>query len=115
MSAPTNTLEDRLRVWLSGWLSKQRLSTNFQVLPLAGDGSPRPFYRIRIPDKTFVLLSEPAWILSKDYPAHQAYLRKLGIPVPEFLAIDEKIGALLMEDMGDELLQTRLLARPDQR
>ena len=115
MSPPANTLEERLQVWLSGWLSKQRLPTNFQVLPLAGDGSPRPFYRIKISDKSFVLLSEPEWILSKDYPAHQAYLHKNGLPVPEFLAVDPKIGALLMEDMGDELLQTRLLARPDQR
>lgn len=120
MSPPTNILEDRLCSWLSGWLTKQRLPTSFQVTPLAGDGSPRPFYRIRVgeekdPKKTFVLLSEPAWTLSKDYPAHQAYLQEQGLPVPEFLAVDPSLGVLLMEDLGDELLQARLLAHPEER
>lgn len=114
--APSATiLAEPLCTWLSGWLAKERLPTNFRVVPLAGDGSPRPFYRIEIPHKTFVLLSEPEWILSKDYPAHQAYLTAQHIPVPQFLAVDEKLGALVMEDLGDELLQTRILAEPQNR
>lgn len=101
--------------WLTQWLSTQRLSTEFKIHPLAGDGSPRPFYRIEIPNRTFVLLIEPAWTLSKDYPVHQAYLEREGVPVPQFLAVDEKLGLLLMEDLGDVLLQARLLETPEEK
>ncbi len=109
------TLDDRLSHWLSDWLSKQGLERAFEVLPLAGDGSPRPFYRIRVAGESFVLLVEPEWRLSKDYPVHQGYLEREGVPVPLFHAVDPALGVLLMEDMGDELLQTRLLAQPDER
>ncbi len=115
MAPPTNTLQDSVSAWLAGWLTKARLPTRFQVMPLAGDGSPRPFYRIKASDKTFVLLFEPSWTLSRDYPAHQAYLKSRKIPVPEFLAVDPSLGVLLMEDLGDELLQTRILAEPQNR
>ena len=115
MASPVTILAEPLCAWLSGWLAKERLSTQFHVTPLAGDGSPRPFYRIEIPQKTFVLLSEPAWTLSKDYPAHQAYLAARQVPVPQFFAVDEKLGVLLMQDLGDELLQTRILAEPAKR
>ncbi len=104
------TLDDRLSRWLSDWLSKNHLSPDFQVTPLAGDGSPRPFFRVHVTGRSFVLLSEPNWTLSKDYPAHQACLKKAGIAVPGFFAINTQLGALLMEDLGDELLQSRLLS-----
>jgi N-acetylmuramate 1-kinase len=115
MALPEKTLAEPLCTWLSGWLAKQRLSTEFRVVPLAGDGSPRPFYRIEIPHKSFVLLSEPTWTLSKDYPPHQAYLASQGVPVPEFLAFDAELGVLLMQDLGDELLQHRLLTSPQDK
>lgn len=115
MAPPATTLANGLHVWLSEWLTKQRLPTQFRVAPLAGDGSPRPFYRIQVGDRGFVLLSEPAWTLSKDYPSHQAYLKAQGVPVPEFLAVNEKLGALLMEDLGDELLQARILREPKKK
>jgi aminoglycoside/choline kinase family phosphotransferase len=109
------TLEERHSAWLSDWLSKQGRGRDFQVLPLAGDGSPRPFYRIEATGQTYVLLVEPEWRLSKDYPVHQGYLEREGVPVPAFLAVDPGLGVLLMEDMGDELLQMRLLSNPDER
>jgi N-acetylmuramate 1-kinase len=115
MTPPGKTLAEPLCTWLSGWLAKERLPTDFRVASLAGDGSPRPFFRIDVPGKSFVLLHEPQWTLSKDYAKHQAYLEGQGVPVPAFFALDETLGVLLMEDLGDTLLQVRLLEKPEEK
>lgn len=115
MAPPEKTLAEPLCAWLSGWLAKERLPTDFRVFPLAGDGSPRPFFRIDVSGKSFVLLHEPQWTLSKDYAKHQAYLDGQGVPVPAFFSVDESLGALIMEDLGDTLLQMRILAKPEEK
>jgi aminoglycoside/choline kinase family phosphotransferase len=43
----------------------------------------------------------------------QRYLRGLGIRVPAILAFDEAEGLMVLEDLGDEMLETRLLAGAD--
>jgi aminoglycoside/choline kinase family phosphotransferase len=110
-----NTLPEPLTAWVSQWLSKSRLSSLLSAETLAGDGSNRCFYRIHTSNKDFVLLSDPEWTLSKDYPAHQNYLKEKGVPVPEFFEVDSKLGCLLMEDLGDTLLQQEILNHPDQK
>ncbi len=115
MAPPEKTLAEPLCAWLSGWLAKERLPTEFRAFALAGDGSPRPFFRIDVAGKSFVLLHEPQWTLSKDYAKHQAYLEGQGVPVPAFFSVDETLGVLLMEDLGDTLLQMRLIENPEEK
>jgi len=106
-------LSSRIAKWLEDWLLQQRVPIpSHQITRLAGDGSTRSFYRVSWPGHSKILLSDPEWISSKDYPAHQAYLAQCGLPVPAFLTWDVRVGALLMDDLGDELLQFRLQSDP---
>jgi aminoglycoside/choline kinase family phosphotransferase len=112
MRLTTENLSPSVQVWLERWLSDQGITNKVRVEALAGDGSQRTFYRLFLNNKSLVLLSDPDWISSKDYPAHQVYLASIGARVPRFLAADPEAGCLVMEDLGDEYLQTRLLAEP---
>lgn len=115
MLPPTPPLKEAESAWLEKQLSLQGNAKSFKVHPLAGDGSPRPFYRVEAAGQTFVLLTDPTWTLSQDYPAHQKFLKDRGLPVPDFIAWDAKLGLLLMEDLGDVLLQAHLLAHPESK
>lgn len=110
-----NTLPNQVNTWIEQWISTHGTLKPVEVEALAGDGSVRSFYRLRASDKTYVLLFDRDWTFSKDYPAHQAYLASCGIPVPKFLAVDTVAGCLVMEDLGDELLQSRILTSPEDR
>lgn len=93
--------------------------TAFSVL--AGDGSPRAFFRLRFADEPAVVAVLPA---GRD-PARMAearsawligtHLYRAGVPVPEPLAHDEESGAILFEDLGDLRLHEYLreMAAPD--
>lgn len=96
------------------WLTKVRVlhQEPFTVEPLAGDGSTRTFYRVHLKNRTLCLLSDPGWDLSRDYAPHQGYLETHGIPVPKFLEVDSEAGFLLMEDLGDRLLQSEIREVP---
>ncbi|NBX93093.1 MAG: hypothetical protein EBQ85_07690 [Proteobacteria bacterium] len=99
------------------WLLKQGITEPAQVIHLLGDGSSRQFFRVRIAAKGahYILLSDPSWTLTQDYPAHQQALKSARLPVPAFIAIDPSAGFLLMEDLGDELLQSFIEKNPDQK
>lgn len=109
------TIPKNLEVWLSNWLVTQRISTNFNLVLLLGDGSSRSFYRALFSDRSFIIVSDPVWTQTQDYPAHQSFLKKIGIPVPDFFVDDPKNGFLLMEDLGDELLQHRINSSQDKK
>lgn len=111
---------------LPKWLPKADIGTptGFQLDVLAGDGSQRTFFRVQVTPTqknhnregaSFILLSDPGWYLSKDYAPHQVYLAGAGIPVPRFFFEDAKEGFLVMEDLGDELLQLRLQKEPQKK
>jgi N-acetylmuramate 1-kinase len=97
---------------LENWLTSQGIATDFSLRRLAGDGSTRSFYRLSSKKGSFIVLHDPEWTLSQDYPRHQKFLKERGLPVPAFYETDPKAGVLMMEDLGDELLQFRLLAKP---
>lgn len=101
--------------WVQSWLSRQRISSTVLIDPLCGDGSVRMFFRIKAGPVSRVLLYDPGWTLSHDYAAHQNFLAEKGISVPRFFEIDPKEGFLLMEDLGDALVQSRILAKPREK
>lgn len=86
-----------------------------EVLPLAGDGSQRTFYRVTWDGASWVLVRDPGFVATRDYFPIQRFLAERGLPVPQFFAEDAARGFLLMEDFGDELLQQRILADPSKR
>jgi N-acetylmuramate 1-kinase len=117
MSTQKPPVSERVSSWVGHWLSSKNEKIGASIAPLAGDGSTRQFFRVKGRagggEKTWVLLSDDGWISSKDYAPHQLYLRRIGIPVPEFHEVDPAQGFLVMEDLGDELLQERMRRSED--
>jgi hypothetical protein len=103
--------------FLNRWLVKEGFSKKVSVRLLLGDGSTRCFYRIEDPEHraSWILVSDPEWKQTQDYPAHQKALESAQIPVPVFRSVDPKEGVLLMQDLGDELLQHRIQKEPTQK
>ena len=106
------TTQASIQKWISNWLLSQRLSTDFSTHLLLGDGSSRSFYRVLGKNQSYILISDPQWTQTQDYPSHQQFLETLGLPVPKFLNYEASLGFLLMQDLGDELLQFRINSDP---
>lgn len=106
-----------LRGWINQWLATRGRdkAPDPDLVPLKGDGSQRCFYRLRAGGTSYVVLHDTEWISSKDYAPHQIYFAGQGIPVPRFHAVDPAAGVIVMDDLGDELLQARIQAHPDQK
>lgn len=115
MDTQPKPIPDRVNQWVRTWIATFARSGSETIELLAGDGSPRQFYRVHVGPKTFVVLCDPGWAFSKDYAAHQQFLTRLPIAVPRFLKEDPASGFLAMEDLGDELLQFRLKKEPTKK
>lgn len=105
------------------WMTTQRVGSELaiaadaplKITTLAGDGSQRVFFRVAFGEKRAVVVADPGWRFTGDYAPLQRFLASKGLPVPDFFVEDPKNGFLMMEDLGDELLQHRLLAAPKDR
>ena len=102
-----------LNTWIAQWLSTS--DEQFQLTLLAGDGSPRKFYRLQHGQLTYLVVEDTGWHLSKDYPPHQQFLKSRGMKVPDFIHVDEAAGIGVMQDLGDELAQRRILRSKEER
>lgn len=101
---------------LAEWSRSLPLQLPLTIARLAGDGSTRTFFRLHDEaGASFILLCDPEWISSQDYPVLQAYLRSVGVRVPTFMEVRPELGFLIMEDLGDELLQNRMAAAPERQ
>jgi N-acetylmuramate 1-kinase len=79
--------------------------------PLAADASFRRYYRLVDGDRRAVLMDAPPPHEDvRPFIAVAALLRRHGLSAPEIFAEDPALGALLIEDFGDDTY-TRLLAR----
>jgi len=79
--------------------------------PLAGDASARQYYRcVGSEGPSYILVAYPEPFEAASFPYREIYglLCEIGIPVPKLLAIEESLGIVLQEDLGDMLLQERL-------
>ncbi len=99
-----------------------------KLTKLQGDASYRIYYRLTLPEgRTFVVMKLPEGKASaseeitnlKSKPAEipfvnvDRFLSRRGLPVPEIHYADEKSGILVLEDVGDETLEKRVAAAPD--
>jgi len=87
-------------------------SSFFKVLcveSLPGDASTRKYYRIRAPDRTYILMKmapfEDACALP--FLAVQKYLQDIGVRVPRVFEVCEGDGLLLLEDLGFDRVTSR--------
>ena len=91
------------------------------VRRLAGHASLRSYWRVGAPPNSHVVMvlppdARPEEVTKGGAPAEspfvdvQRYLSGLGVRVPRIHAFDEAEGLMVLEDLGDEMLETRLLA-----
>jgi aminoglycoside/choline kinase family phosphotransferase len=91
------------------------------VVRLAGHASLRSYWRVGAPPTSLVVMvlppgARPEEVTKGGAPAVdpfvdvQRYLAAIGVRVPAIHAFHEKEGLMVLEDLGDEMLETRLLA-----
>lgn len=110
MSLNITSIPAPVTQWAGRWITNlgKTVAPDWELKRLAGDGSARQFFRLEFSGKSRVLLYDPGWRFTKDYAPHQTFLRERGLPVPTFEIEDASAGILVMEDLGDELAQTRI-------
>ncbi len=100
-----------------GWEGEE-----IRVRPLAGDASDRRYYRLEPgasarrregPPSCVLMRLQHPWSPSEGrselpFVNIARYLGEKGVPVPEILVDESRRGFLLLEDLGDETLETRL-------
>ncbi len=88
---------------------------------LAGHASLRSYWRVGAPPDSLVVMvlppdANPEEVTKGSAPPVnpfvdvQRYLASIGVRVPAIHAFDEARGLMVLEDLGDEMLETRLLA-----
>ncbi len=79
------------------------------VEPVPGHASARAYSRARAGGKTFILCRDETFTGTplEEYPFYIVYtLLKERVPVPGIIAAFPETGLLLLEDLGDEILET---------
>jgi N-acetylmuramate 1-kinase len=94
------------------------------VKRLAGHASMRSYWRVGTAPGSHVVMVMPVGAAPEEVTAGgrppvdpfvdvQRYLAGLGVRVPAILAFEEGEGLMVLEDLGDDMLETRLLAGDD--
>ncbi len=80
-----------------------------EIQKLAGDASLRKYYRLRKKSESFILMATDPFEKSKfDFLLVCEHLKKCGVPVPEVLAVEDALGMILLEDLGDQTMLHQL-------
>ncbi|MGH9867260.1 MAG: aminoglycoside phosphotransferase family protein [Candidatus Polarisedimenticolia bacterium] len=93
--------------------ARARFGPQATVQLLAGDASDRRFYRLRIPGLSPLIVmahKEPFELESFPFFQIARFLHGLGAPVPQIVASYPSEGMLVVQDLGDEMLQSHLQA-----
>ncbi len=96
-------------------------AASLPVRRLAGHASLRSYWRVGERPRSWVVMvlppdARPEEATKGAPPAEnpfvnvQRYLESIGVRVPEILAFDEAEGLMVLEDLGDDMLETRLAA-----
>ncbi|MDH0562735.1 aminoglycoside phosphotransferase family protein [Acinetobacter courvalinii] len=97
--------EQLIQTWLQATLQSDQFEINF----LAGDASFRRYARIKLQNKTYMLMDAPP---EKEDCAPfvniDEFFDQNGVRVPHIVAKDLTQGLLLLEDFGDVVLSTLL-------
>lgn len=97
--------EQLIHTWIASVLNSEQSEINF----LAGDASFRRYARIKLNNKTFILMDAPP---DKEdcapFVAIDEFFDQNGVRVPHIIAKDLENGFLLLEDFGDVVLSSLL-------
>lgn len=97
--------EQLIQTWLQATLQSDQFEINF----LAGDASFRRYARIKLQNKTYMLMDAPP---EKEdcapFVLIDEFFDRHGVRVPHIVAKDLTLGLLLLEDFGDVVLSTLL-------
>ncbi|MEC8567473.1 MAG: phosphotransferase, partial [Pseudomonadota bacterium] len=101
-----NTQREQL---IQTWLQATLQSDQFEISFLAGDASFRRYARVKLQNKTYMLMDAPP---EKEdcvpFVTIDEFFDKHGVRVPHIVAKDLGQGLLLLEDFGDVVLSTLL-------
>ncbi|OAG28051.1 aminoglycoside phosphotransferase family protein [Thermodesulfatator autotrophicus] len=93
---------------IAEYLKRKAISVD-GIIPLAGDGSARKFYRLLQKNRSFILIypqpGEFGLKEARSYIKIGKFLKRNGLPVPEIYDYDEESGFILLEDLGDTRLE----------
>jgi N-acetylmuramate 1-kinase len=96
-------------------------AANAPVLQLAGHASLRSYWRVGSPPASWVVMVMPPDAKPEEvtkggasavnpFVDVQRYLERIGVRVPRIHAFYEAEGLMVLEDLGDDMLETRLRA-----
>lgn len=94
------------------FLTKQGLSKP-TITFLAGDASPRKYYRIKQDTNTYVLMETPASEKPGQFINIARILTQNGFSAPQILGHDVNAGYILLEDLTDATFTKVLATTPD--
>jgi N-acetylmuramate 1-kinase len=80
-----------------------------ELVRLAGDASTRTYFRLFFKDGTTAVVTaypDPGTGTEAAFLDVQRFLDELGLPVPKILAHYPEQGLVILEDLGDDLLET---------
>lgn len=101
-------MTDALSEIIKRWIGEQIGTSEFTIVQLAGDASARRYYRVIQEEKTWVLMAwEPFDKNTYPFLSVQNHFRSCHVQVPEVVAVGEKLGILLLEDLGDLTLERK--------
>lgn len=97
-------METKITQFLDHHLDKE----TYKVLTLAGDASARKYFRIIKDQNTYVLMFwEPFDHKSYPFLSTLNHFKNNRVHVPEVIAFNEKLGIVLLEDLGDLTLERK--------
>ncbi|MBI4667237.1 MAG: phosphotransferase [Nitrospinae bacterium] len=104
MTQPSLTLGQAARlVSLAGFPESQ-----LEIIPLAGDASTRRYYRVVHPNGSVVIMQTPEKGQTAHFMAMTSLMNELAVDTPKILGGDGPF--LVLEDLGDNLLQNHISA-----
>ncbi len=94
---------------LREWIGQQLGTSAYQFNPLPGDASFRTYFRVRLGEKSYiVMLAPPAKERTYEFVNIAKMWHQEGLLVPQVLAWEKEKGFVLLSDFGDVLLLDRL-------
>lgn len=99
---------------LISFLNEYLKTSDFRILQLAGDASSRKYYRVLSGAKSFVLMSWEPFDPNR-YPLISVlnHFKKNNVHTPSVLHSNPSSGLMLLNDLGDVMLETKFLAEPN--
>lgn len=94
---------------IRNFLQQYQADSHMQFSAISGDASFRRYFRVQSGQQRWVLMdAPPALEDSLRFIATSEALAAAGLQVPAVLAQDASAGLVLLQDLGDDLLQFRL-------